>query len=520
MALLTSAMVSVIALAHARDARACGGCFHAATDTSTSFVSDHRMVVSISKEQTVLWDQVRFTGAPSEFAWVLPVRDGARVELARDEWIQLLDTATQPSVKGPDIACANGASGGSVGGGCSSTMSMSAPSSASSDFGSADGGAYRSGAGVDVVSQSVVGPYDAVIVRSSKGEAVHLWLRLNGFSVPDAIEPILSTYSSAGFDFLALKLRPQTGTSAMQPVRVVMPGAGSTLPLRMVAAGAGAKVGLTLFVISEGRYAPKNFPEAILDLSSLAWDPKASRSNYRDLVAQAYAATGGRGWMTEYAGELFASSPSSSREGAYGISGSRLVQPLESLYHASCLGSRATATCPTTTLPFDAGAALGKADASASDDGGASEGDGGVDGAPDASATPDASDAASRPPPLPTPSKCDDDPCAAFDDDRVALTGLHRSDVWVTRLRAELSPAACAEGDLELTPASASLPLPATLQTQKFTDPSFNPCGGIGGAGDDDGCACRTSGGTSSAPPVALALLGLFAVMRGRGRRR
>ena len=35
-----------------------------------------------------------------------------------------------------------------------------------------------------------------------------------------------------------------------------------------------------------------------------------------------------------------------------------------------------------------------------------------------------------------------------FDDFDVALTGLQGSDVWVTKIRAELTPAACASADL------------------------------------------------------------------------
>jgi hypothetical protein len=253
------------------------------------------MVVSISPQQTVLWDSSgEFTGEPSEFAWVLPVRDGSRLELARAEWIQALDLATQPAIKGPDLSCGGG---GSIGCGSSDN------SAAAEGVYSADGG-YQSGAGVEVVSQSVVGPYESVIVRSSKGEAIYLWLRLNHFAVPDAIEPILSQYTGEGFDFLAVRLRPNQGVRAMQPIRVVMPGAGSSLPLRMVAAGIGARVGLTLFVVSEARYHSKNFPDAKLDRSKLAWDNATSRSNYRDLMEEALAKTGGRGWATEYAGNL------------------------------------------------------------------------------------------------------------------------------------------------------------------------------------------------------------------------
>jgi len=58
---------------------------------------------------------------------------------------------------------------------------------------------------------------------------------------------------------------------AMRPVRVVTPGADPSLPLRMVAAGVGQSVGLTLYVLGEGRYQAQNFPNAIVDEKKLVW---------------------------------------------------------------------------------------------------------------------------------------------------------------------------------------------------------------------------------------------------------
>ncbi len=69
-------------------ARACGGCF---IQNESTVVTDHRMAFSISKQRTILWDQIRYQGDPAEFVWVLPVKDGAKVELSRDEWIASLD---------------------------------------------------------------------------------------------------------------------------------------------------------------------------------------------------------------------------------------------------------------------------------------------------------------------------------------------------------------------------------------------------------------------------------------------
>ncbi|MBK6695568.1 MAG: DUF2330 domain-containing protein [Myxococcales bacterium] len=511
------------------DARACGGCFHAATDTSTSFVTDHRMVLSVSTTQSVLWDQVKYTGDPSEFAWVLPVREGAQVELAQDAWIETLDVATRPSVKGPDVSCG----GGGGGGGCG--LSMSSMDTAASGAAAPNGdGNFTSGAGVEVVSQKVIGPYESVVIRSSRGDAIHLWLRINGFAVPDSIQPILGRYTTEGFDFLALKLRPNAGTRAMRPVRVVFPGASATLPLRMVAAGIGAKVGLTLFVITEGRYRPKNFPEVFVDRDSLAWNFNEKRSNYRELAEAALARGGDRGWLTEYAGKPFdrATRPTLGPTYQPTVGGAALSGPLDDVYTAACRRvpeSPACAPRPFVTVnpvdaatPDDAGVAqAGDASADASDDAAASPVDGGhaADASTVVDANTDARGDANVKGGASSPAECVS-PCEEFDDAEVALLGLHRSDVWVTRMRAELSGEACAAADLELEPSPEQTPLPAVLKTDKFTDPNVDPCAGIAANDSGGGCACRSTSQSTGAVPALLGVLGVLGILRGAKRRR
>ena len=77
-------------------AEACGGCF--VPQSERTVVTDHRMALSISPTQTVLWDQIRYSGDPAEFAWVLPVRAGATIELSNDAFFSALDASTQPVV--------------------------------------------------------------------------------------------------------------------------------------------------------------------------------------------------------------------------------------------------------------------------------------------------------------------------------------------------------------------------------------------------------------------------------------
>ena len=150
-----------------------------------------------------------------------------------------------------------------------------------------------------VTKQQNVGPYDTVQLHASDSSALNNWLAQNGFAIPAAVTPVIDAYVSEGFDFLAMKLLPDQGVQAMRPVRVSMPGASLSLPLRMAAVGTGATVGITIWVVSDGRYEPQNFPFFHIDDSQLVWDFATSSSNYTTLRAQDEAALGGKGWEIE-----------------------------------------------------------------------------------------------------------------------------------------------------------------------------------------------------------------------------
>src|SRR5262245_15022197 len=95
----------LLLLGPSNDAHACGGCFHPEDQPETTVVTGHRMAFAVSKAQTVLWDQIQYSGAPSEFAWVLPVKPGARLELSNDAWFESLDAATTTRVVAPQLNC-------------------------------------------------------------------------------------------------------------------------------------------------------------------------------------------------------------------------------------------------------------------------------------------------------------------------------------------------------------------------------------------------------------------------------
>jgi hypothetical protein len=273
--------VAIACLVRVTPASACGGCFHDPTQNPT-VVTDHRMVLSVSMDQTTLYDQIRYSGAPQSFAWVLPIAGTAAVGLSADIVFDTLDAMTHTTITAPPLGCAP------------PPYCENAPKS-----GFADASAAADAGGVEVLKQEVVGPYETVQLASTDPNALSSWLTSHGYSVPSDIQPIIDAYVAAGMDFLALKLVPGATVTSMRPVRVTTQGASPVLPLRMVAAGTGANVGITLWVVGEGRYEPQNFPSFRIADSDIVWDYATQSSNYASLRQTYEQQSGEKAWELE-----------------------------------------------------------------------------------------------------------------------------------------------------------------------------------------------------------------------------
>ncbi|XXT15311.1 DUF2330 domain-containing protein [Sorangium sp. So ce429] len=412
--------VPAATLLPSREALACGGCF--APPTQTTVVNAHRMVLSVSPVQSVLWDQIQYAGDPSEFAWVLPVKRGATIQVGSDAWFETLDAATSVRITAPSSTC------GGSGGGCGVLAGASSNDSAGG-FGNEQ---------VTVLHRGTVGPYETATLATDTPGALNKWLDTHGFGVDESTQPVIDAYVEEDFDFIALKLQPGKDVKEMTPVRVVMPGANATLPLRMVAAGTGANVAITLFTISEARLAPEGFAAASVPHDLLAWDFASQESNYGALREKALAAAdGGRAFLTPYAqqGSLF--SPVSSSAAPFGVryttSGS--TTPVDTIAAAFAQqglanGETEDSACAVrfAELAMESRAVGNPCPA------GASLSDPSCDGV--ASGQIDARELA----------------CGPLDDLAVAMIGLHPKDVWLTRLEANL-PRAALDTDLVLSPA-------------------------------------------------------------------
>jgi hypothetical protein len=437
---IAAALAGAVVLASPTDASACGGSFSRPPpdpqNPETIEIAAQRMVLSISEAQTVLWSQIEYEGPPEEFAWVLPVGPGSTIELANPVWFEALEAVSSTHVAPPGVCGPAPIYGESSSGGCS-------PGCAA---GSADSGGVRGlpqeeedKSSVDVVSRGTLGPYETVTLSSKDGQAVKDWLITNGYAVPADVAPILDEYTMKGMDFIALRLKPDSSTGQMQPVRVVTKGASPMIPFRMMVAGARETVPVTLYVISEGRYAPQSYPEAALDAESIRWDFAAEKSNYteaRDAVLK--ASEGGRGFLTTYvqSGGLHATvvdhrgAPVELRPSS---SGSAVAASLAELYYKM-------------------------ADAANELTGGACEGNMQqlfmYEATPVEDCEPEACPGGGQ-------SKVHLE-CEGAKDLAAALIGMRPRDAWVTRLEANL-PREGLTADLTLAPAAAQEAMPSWI---------------------------------------------------------
>lgn len=402
-------------------ARACGGgMFVLPTETENTSVTGHRVAISISMDQTVLWDQIQYKGAPKDFGWVMPVKAGATIGVGSDAWLESLDAATATVVSSRQVECFTDSGSGS---GCGASSDGALAGTRSNPMQQTD-------PSVTVLHSATVGPYDTVTLASSTPGALGKWFSTHGYAIPADVQPILDDYAAQGFDFIAARLTPGMGVAQMKPLRVVTPGALTTFPMKMLAAGAKSNVALSLFVVTEGRSSIEGFPGATITGADLTWDFTKHASDYADVRAKKLAADSGRTFLTTFAapGALLSSVPVAEHP----AEGPSELLPLATTFFARALENKeVSAACASDFTKLSGSKAK-------------------VASAPQSGET-DASVFS----------------CGKIDDLGVALTGLHPADVWVMRFEASL-PREALTADLTIAPLAADqTPVESRIVTGK-----------------------------------------------------
>lgn len=291
-----------LALAPIDTAYACGGFF-----CSSSPVEQSKEVIVYAYEDDgslTMAVQVRYQGTDEQFAWILPVPvPPDSIGVGADVLFDALHAATtpgfrtEPATEGTcrtDPACEYRYGGGGCSIGCGAAGSADYPSPAADAAAAQD-----AGRGVTVYSESIVGPYDTVVLGASTATEVLDWLSTNGYDVPAASEPLLEPYAAQGHVFIALRLTANRSSDVLRPIVLSMPTDEACLPIRLTAIATTPELPIEAIFLGDAQVRSTNYSTAEVELVPelfdyrLSWDA-AVRVRVQELGGQAFA--------TDYAG--------------------------------------------------------------------------------------------------------------------------------------------------------------------------------------------------------------------------
>lgn len=411
-----------------------------------SSTTDVRVAVSSTGTRTSRWVSLHVHGTATAFAWIVPVKPNAFVDLTSDAWLESLEDATAPRVVPPDVSPPCGAGGVEVDGSLSHV--------------------------VTTVPDSVATAADVATL----GNTLAGW----GITVTGDLAPLLEAAGADGDSFVALLYSGGLPDVVTRTVRIV-DTSSATLPLALTSGP--SNVAVTAYAFTTGSVTPGTAPALALDPSLLLWGADGT-STYAP-VRETLLTTNPGAWLVETAGhpELF--------EGEI-VPGSESVPALTPTYFSrawtygdatgapsTCAGAAsniATSLSPVAlACPAGALAKLGAASCE--------EAPGPDEVAPDALR------------------------CGGISDDlAIALSGMSPAGAWVTRARSVLGPGAYGT-DAPLSPgADPSASTGPVVTCSGYGD----ACGGggssgappppPGGTGSSSGGSGGSSGGGNGDP--------------------
>ncbi len=276
------------ALLQTRDAQACGGFYCSQVPV---LQTSERVVFEIDGDTITAYVQLQYQGDDPNFAWIVPVPEVPEVEVGvGQQMFAILEAETKPIF----VHTATGAA----------TAPLADASFNSLGCGGFDFGKptmllqYVPVPNVDVLANEQVGPYDVVTISAESAEDLNNWLRANGYRVAQGSDGIVQTYLDAGMKLLALKLAPEAGSTAIEPIKLTYHDSRgcAAIPVKLTAIAAVPGLEIVTWVFGESRAGPTNYAPVHVPTDSLF-----TAEDYAPALAAAVDASGGRGFVTEYA---------------------------------------------------------------------------------------------------------------------------------------------------------------------------------------------------------------------------
>jgi len=228
-----------------------------------------RVAVSSTGTRTSRWVSLHVHGTATAFAWVVPVKPSAFVDLTSDAWLESLEDATAPRIVPPDVSPPCGAGGAEVDGDLSHV--------------------------VTTAPDSVATAADAATL----GNTLAGW----GITVTGDLAPLLDAAGADGDSFIALLYSSASPDVVTRTVRIV-DTSSATIPLGLTSGS--STVAVTAYAFATGGVTLGTSPSLTLDPTLLLWQADGT-STYAP-VSETLLTTNPGAWLVETTGhpELFA----------------------------------------------------------------------------------------------------------------------------------------------------------------------------------------------------------------------
>jgi len=237
----------------------CG--FYVAQGDAKIYNQSSRVVIARDGDRTVLTMASDFQGDPKEFAVVIPVPVALKkeqVHIADPGIVDRLHDYSVPRLveyKDPN-PCPRGTM--EVVGDPKTVIRMKDSSSRQITR----GGCALSM--ITIVDQYKVDEYNILILSAEEGRALDLWLRQNGYRIPEGAARVLESYIKQGMYFFVAKVdlneQKRLGFTFLRPIQVAYESPKFMLPIRLGMVNAQGPQEMFVFTLTRaGRVEPINY---------------------------------------------------------------------------------------------------------------------------------------------------------------------------------------------------------------------------------------------------------------------
>ena len=294
----SAVLLSLTVTLWASPSMACGGLFASAQDPKLSVSTSGLQVLFVQHPKSVTTHvRIAYTGDAKEFVWLLPVPHKPKVGVGFDAIFEQLLRRTTPMLS---LQSASGFENEDWRKGfCDNAVHCLTWDWALEEAPYPVKSGGETPAQPVVLERKAVGPFQTVVLAASDAEGALQWLNDYGYRAPAAAKEGLQHYLGHGMKLLAVRLKAGKSADDIVPLRIEVPGGTPMLPLRMSRISAGGPLPIVVWLLGRYRALPKNQLHVTADFEGLDW--ARPHRNYKDVVAQAVAAAGGKAWLTEYA---------------------------------------------------------------------------------------------------------------------------------------------------------------------------------------------------------------------------